>query len=137
MSAFDRVKAWRVANPEKVAAQRVRWREKHAEELRAYRRARTASGVQRKAYAAMRLEVLARYGGRCRCCGEQTPEFLAIDHVGGTGAEHRKSDRTAKNIYYWLRKHGYPKKGFRVLCHNCNNAVGFYGRCPHLKRRYA
>jgi hypothetical protein len=24
-------------------------------------------------------------------------------------------------------------KGYRVLCHNCNLARGFYGYCPHEK----
>lgn len=32
----------------------------------------------------------------------------------------------------WCRRNGYPK-GFRVLCHNCNMAIGFYGYCPHSR----
>lgn len=32
----------------------------------------------------------------------------------------------------WQRKNNYPK-GFQVLCHNCNLAKGFYGKCPHQK----
>ena len=30
----------------------------------------------------------------------------------------------------WLLRHGFPE-GFRVLCHNCNQAIGVYGACPH------
>jgi len=29
---------------------------------------------------------------------------------------------------------GYPT-GFRVLCHNCNQAIGLYGYCPHKTPR--
>ncbi len=34
------------------------------------------------------------------------------------------------HLYRWLRNQGWPQ-GFRILCHNCNMARGFYGRCPH------
>lgn len=33
-------------------------------------------------------------------------------------------------MFQWLSKHGLPT-GFRVLCHNCNSAHGYYGYCPH------
>ena len=32
----------------------------------------------------------------------------------------------------WMIKNNFPK-GFQVLCHNCNLAKGFYGKCPHEK----
>lgn len=35
-----------------------------------------------------------------------------------------------ENIPWWLRRNNYPN-GFQVLCHNCNMAKGFYGKCPH------
>ncbi len=68
------------------------------------------------------------YGGSCACCGESRLAFLAIDHPNNDGAAHRKSG--VDKIGNWLFKHNYPK-GFRVLCHNCNCARGFYGFCPH------
>ena len=77
-----------------------------------------------------RLKVLQHYGMKCSCCGETQIEFLAIDHIKNDGAEHR---RTLKiNIYDWLIKNNYPK-GFQILCHNCNLAKAFYGKCPHQK----
>jgi hypothetical protein len=76
----------------------------------------------------VRAEVLAYYGNACTCCGEGIPQFLCIDHINGNGNNHRKTLKT--NIYYWLRRNGYPS-GFQVLCHNCNMAKGFYGQCPH------
>lgn len=75
-----------------------------------------------------RAEVLARYGGACACCGETQPAFLAIDHINGGGRQHRLT--VSRNFYAWLRAEGFPE-GFRVLCHNCNMALGFYGSCPH------
>jgi hypothetical protein len=87
----------------------------------------------------LRLEVLKHYSGsppKCSCCGEPRIEFLAMDHENDDGGEHRREIKAAgsRTIYSWLKKHGYPT-GFRVLCHNCNLARGFYGYCPHEKER--
>ena len=32
----------------------------------------------------------------------------------------------------WLINERFPE-GFRVLCHNCNQAIGYYGECPHAR----
>lgn len=77
----------------------------------------------------LRENVLEEYGGRCACCGETRYEFLAIDHIAGDGGTHRKT--TKGPIDRWLKANGYPKQGFRILCHNCNMARGLYGYCPH------
>ncbi len=113
------------------AGVRKAWSPERAEAQREYRTA-----IRR----ALRAEVLAAYGGACKCCGERTPEFLAVDHVNNDGAEHRKmlrqkpdpSEIRSAEIYYWLREKGYPE-GFQILCHNCNIAKGLYGACPHIK----
>lgn len=56
-----------------------------------------------------------------------------MDHIDGAGREHRREiGQGANALYRWLAKNGYPD-GFRVLCHNCNSARGFYGYCPHNK----
>ncbi len=80
----------------------------------------------------IRDEVFNAYGGFCCvCCGETTPEFLAIDHVNGGGNKQRKNGiGGGAGLYRWLRNNGYPPN-FQVLCHNCNMAKGFYGQCPH------
>jgi hypothetical protein len=39
-----------------------------------------------------------------------------------------------KTIYRWLISSGFPE-GFRVLCHNCNQAIGLYGFCPHQQHQ--
>jgi hypothetical protein len=78
-----------------------------------------------------RIDAVQHYGGKSVCCGETQPEFLAIDHVNGGGNKHQKQIK-GMAIGIWLRKHNYPE-GFRVLCHNCNMALGFLGHCPHNK----
>ncbi len=67
----------------------------------------------------------------CGCCSEKTYEFLGLDHIEGGGSKHRKS--FSGSIYVWLKARGFPE-GYRVLCHNCNLALGFYGYCPHQVR---
>lgn len=83
----------------------------------------------------LRLSLIHRYGGQCVCCNESREEFLGIDHVNGGGSRHRAEIHKSGNTFYgWLRKNG-DLESFRVLCHNCNLALGFYGRCPHQAKR--
>lgn len=77
----------------------------------------------------LRSVILNHYGGKCICCGETQKEFLAVDHISGNGAKHRK-EIGSSNIYWWIKKNNFPP-GFQILCHNCNLAKGFYGSCPH------
>jgi len=82
-------------------------------------------------YRRYREIVIKHYGGKCVCCGEDTMEFLALDHIDGGGNEQRKKAKI-KNTSYQLFKQGFPP-GIQILCHNCNSAKGFYGKCPHEK----
>ncbi len=83
-------------------------------------------------------DILEHYGKECACCGEKHKEFLTIDHINGGGSNHRKElskwGRGGEPVYSWLKKNGYPA-GFRVLCTNCNTAMGFLGKCPHETER--
>ncbi len=84
----------------------------------------------RKRRRLLRQEMVAAYGGVCECCGENNWEFLTIDHINGDGREHRKKiGRT--DIYLWLKKRGWPKDSYRLLCFNCNSSFGLLGYCPH------
>jgi hypothetical protein len=83
--------------------------------------------------------VLAAYGGKCECCGESAREFLAVDHKFGGGNQHRAELRKTgigggTGFYRWLISNGFPDS-FRLLCHNCNQARGLYGYCPHERSR--
>ncbi len=81
-------------------------------------------------------EVYAAYGGYCcACCGETNTEFLTIDHIEGNGKKHREEVGSGGRgfvLYRWLKRHKFPK-GFRILCMNCNFALGHFGHCPHKK----
>lgn len=103
------------------------WRAAHPLEVRAY---------NEQYHKGCKLAVYEAYGGPiCVCCGESHLEFLSIDHIDGKGSEHRRAmgrSVGARQIYTWLRKHGYPP-GFRVLCMNCNHALGHFDYCPHGK----
>jgi hypothetical protein len=82
----------------------------------------------------VRTLVLKHYGDACACCGEDQPEFLAIDHVENNGAAHRREIGNGDAILYWIKRHNFPA-GFQLLCHNCNMAKEFYGVCPHSGNR--
>jgi hypothetical protein len=89
---------------------------------------------QSKVYrVALRLEVLQHYSKNvkpfCACCGVTVLEFLSIDHIKGGGTQHKKNI-VGSHLYVWLKRNKFPK-GFRVLCHNCNQSYGAYGYCPH------
>lgn len=82
----------------------------------------------------LRLEAITAYGGKCACpgCQETRLEFLAIDHIDGGGNKHREQIGASNATHFcrWLKKNNFPP-GFRVLCHNCNCARGYYDYCPH------
>jgi hypothetical protein len=69
-------------------------------------------------------------------CGEDTHEFLALDHIYGSGSEHRRmiGKNAGLPTYRWAANNGFPPL-FRVLCHNCNMAMAYFGRCPHQDKK--
>lgn len=125
MDTKEYQRAYRVAHKEKSLEYARVYRTVHKEEI---------AKKQRVYDLSRRLKVLEHYGGKCACCGEARYEFLAIDHMGGGGTEHRKNIGRGANFTQWLIRNDYPE-GFRVLCHNCNMAIGFYGHCPHQEKQ--
>jgi hypothetical protein len=84
----------------------------------------------RAKWARLRAEVIAGYGGRCACCGEEQPEFLTLDHVDGGGAAERRKHGPRVHLLA-AKREGFPDR-FQVLCWNCNSARHLNdGVCPH------
>lgn len=104
----EKRRQWGAKNKDKVLKKNARWRR------------------------AQRKEVIDGYGGKCECCGESRWEFLAIDHIHGGGKKDRSRFKGNIGTFYkWLKDQGFPKDKYRLLCHNCNTALGIYGYCPH------
>jgi hypothetical protein len=78
-----------------------------------------------------KTEVIDAYGGKCVCCGEDNSLLLVVDHVNGGGQADRVEKGRGRAMYVRLKAMGYPKDGYRLLCHNCNMSLGFFGYCPH------
>lgn len=79
-----------------------------------------------------REAALQHYGGKCACCGEDEPCFLAVDHADGDGNIHRKKiGKYGSGFFKWLVDNDFPE-GFQILCHNCNMGKHLNGGiCPH------
>lgn len=87
---------------------------------------------QTRWYRKLKTEILEHYGGACECCGENGLWFLTIDHPNGGGRAERQRVGTGSKFYRWLKSQNLPS-GYRVLCFNCNCAIGMHGQCPHFK----
>lgn len=116
---------WHGENHERFLQDIAVYREKNRQKIRAN---------QQAYYKKLRLAAVEHYGGKCACCGEDRIEFLGIDHIEGrgAGAAHRREVGVTGGswFYLWLQRNDYPD-GLRVLCHNCNSSLGYYGYCPH------
>ena len=92
------------------------------------RRARKRHKLKAKA------EVYATFGNVCSCCGEDNPAFLSIDHIKGDGRQHRAIiGKYPQALYEAIRREGYPRDKYRILCMNCNWATRYGANCPHEK----
>lgn len=97
----------------------------------------------------LKIRTFKAYGGcKCACkgCKVTKYQFLTLDHIGNAREElghgkhtGKKNNSTPSRYRGWklhnkLMKEGFPhKKKLRVLCYNCNCAIGAYGYCPHSK----
>lgn len=132
----ERKKVWRKKNPEKAKAWdqsptrrnwRITWEEKNRPRRNLY---------YKNLYLKLRSEVHAAYGNSCSCCGETDSRFLTVEHIERDGASHRRALGGAGGpTYRFLKKNGYPKDKFTLLCMNCNWATRFGDPCPHVERK--
>ncbi len=109
-----------------------RWYEKNRDKVLAQKRepARrdAANKSRRERHRELREEFLAAYGNECECCGETQKHFLTIEHRDGGGKKHRGSVGAA-GVLQDMKRQGWPKDKYALLCYNCNCARGFYGFC--------
>jgi len=121
-------------NREKTSKRWTEWRRDNAERQNKYNR----DQLRKK-----RLQIIDLLGGQCECCGESEYEFLAIDHRNGDGNKHRKEltgrNRSMNGTRFCnivLKELKFGTDRYRILCHNCNSAIGFYGSCPHKQATF-
>lgn len=86
---------------------------------------------QAKVRKRLREQLIEEYGGRCACanCPETNPAFLTLEHVNGDGKKHRAE--VGSHSYADLRRRGFPREGYTLLCWNCNALTRFGRTCPH------
>ena len=109
-------------HPEIGRKSRKRWRERNRETIRARAAIKTR---ERKNEVIQLLD-----GARCACCGESRFEFMTVDHINGGGHQHRRSVGVGGKFYDTVLRDPDAKAKYRILCMNCNFALGIYGRCP-------
>jgi hypothetical protein len=68
--------------------------------------------------------IMRHYSGGsafCGYCGYDDMRALTIDHIDGTGSEHRRQIKTkgGGDFFLWLKRNNFPD-GFQVLCMCCN-----------------
>lgn len=73
-------------------------------------------------------------GGKCLCCREDDLRFLTVDHINRGGAAHRRAvGGSTLRVYNDIKKRGYPKDEFQLLCWNCHMATRYGDPCPHTE----
>lgn len=81
----------------------------------------------------IKAEMVEAYGGSCKHCGESDPLVLALDHIHDDSHVEKEyfngGSRGGAKLYAELKKQGWPKERFQLLCFNCN------AKKEHKRRR--
>jgi hypothetical protein len=132
-------KEWASRYPERNAAKQRRYAENNQEKVRESRLKWIAANPERhkqimresavRRRKRVHLEMIKAYGGKCSCCGEASPAFLSLEHIGGMQGKPRVQTHTELRR---LKAEGWPDD-CTCLCFNCN--LGSWrngGTCPHI-----
>lgn len=141
-------KEWYRANREVIKAKaRERMAERRRRDpdgVRAYQKAiyqrnRTHNLLCAKRYnERITNEFFYYYGSICTCCGENDRRFLTLEHLNRDGQEHRKRVGSMNRVACFndLKRRGWPREGYTVLCFNCNLGKAHNkGTCPHVQKQ--
>jgi hypothetical protein len=119
-----------------ISRQTVKWHlRNHGIPGRSQKDARKILFDRRGRKDVLQSEVIEAYGGKCVCCGESESAFLTIDHIDGGGNKHRKEVGGFRKLKQELKRLGWPKDKYRLLCMNCNHATRFGRVCPHQTKK--
>jgi len=105
------MREWRHNNKEKSSEMSKRFQAKHPG---------ITTEWSRKKRIRIRREMVDAYGGKCIRCGIDDIDVLDIDHIDDSGSVHRKNGIHGWRFYMLLKKLGYPKDNYQLLCRNCN-----------------
>lgn len=110
VAILARQKQAKEEDPVGYKQKRDRWKEANKENINEQKRER------RKVIRQRCIDYYSSGTHKCAICGEDTLEFLALDHISGGGKQHGIHD-----LYEWAHARKFPPI-FQVLCHNCNFA---------------
>jgi len=96
-----------------------------------HRHAKTRMQQIKARRAQRRMEMIRLLGGKCACCGETEPIFLCLDHIKKGGRREYEKAGGPHGVWRRAIAEGLPKDKYRLLCWNCNSALGLFGYCPH------
>jgi hypothetical protein len=113
------------ADPEAVQ----RLRESSNRSHQKHKKVRNAAMTERN--RKFRRDIIEELGGKCACCGETELIFLCLDHIKGGGRREYEKATGPLSVWRAAKREGLPRDKYRVLCWNCNSAIGMHGRCPH------
>ena len=73
-----------------------------------------------------RSQIIQLYGGQCFSCDNPHYGFLEIDHIFGSGTQHRKECGSPYLMYKAILAEGYRPDKYRVLCKACNQLARWF-----------
>jgi hypothetical protein len=87
----------------------------------------------------LKADMVNAYGGKCLHCGIDDIEVLVLDHIFDDAQEDRAKNNHSGGVHMYakLRKLGWPKDKYQLLCHNCNYKKELNRRRSLRKPHYA
>lgn len=117
-----------------IRAQSKKWFNSKGEGYRKIRNDQSTA-IHKREYLILREEFFSIHGYRCSCCGDAHKEFLTIEHLNRGGKIHRAKYRNYLCMLKDMKKRGWQKNEYILLCMNCNWVERNGSTCPHKLER--